>query len=647
MPSPSRVLGLPDPSLLLVGGGIWLVVRYCSAFSLRQAPLVRERCSRHEYPCGHQSQTVGRKGQYLLKSGFFARLRRLFSAKLAPETPVADSPSTPVTKQQDAPPKTTGAEPSAARVQDGEGGAGSDRRPRRKPSQQPPQAQGTPSADERPSQDRSRSRRGGGSRDDGARRGDEGNDRGRRRSREEVAQQRDALAVAAPRRPEFPPFPEWEAPVASVDRAPDDVFFQDLPIHPRILRALLEDMGFQKCTPIQGMALPHALAGRDVAGRAQTGTGKTAAFLISIFNRLLAENPERAPHQPFALCIAPTRELAIQIEHDAAEIGRYCGLSTLAVYGGMHYDQQRDRIAAGVDLVAATPGRLLDYVQQKAIDLSQVKVMVIDEADRMLDMGFIPDVRRIIGRLCAPARRQTFLFSATLDRGIMNLAQSWMRPDPVVLEADPGEMVAACIEEVVYSVSEREKLALLLWMVKNEAWRRILIFRNQRRDVEKLHHDLHRYGIHCEMLSGDVPQKKRLHILEAFRSGDIPIVVATDVAGRGIHVDDISHVVNYDFPFEAEDYVHRIGRTGRAGHAGRAVSFAGPDCAFVIPDIEEYIGRPLPSQNPTAEMVTMPPAPKGEHGEVPHPRRAPSSSARPRQNRSGGRQRSGGGRRGR
>jgi ATP-dependent RNA helicase RhlB len=206
--------------------------------------------------------------------------------------------------------------------------------------------------------------------------------------------------------------------------------------------------------------------------------------------------------------------------------------------------------------------------------------------------------------------------------------------------------VAENIEEIVYAISVEEKLPLLLWLLKNETWSRVLIFRNQRRDVEKLYHHLHRYGIHCEMLSGDVPQKKRLRILEAFRSGDIPVVVATDVAGRGIHVDDISHVVNYDFPFEAEDYVHRIGRTGRAGHKGKGISFAGSDCAFVIPEIEEYIGRPLPTQVPDAEMVQMPPAPKGEHGEVPHPRRTSHTSGRPRQsNRGRSGSRSGGNRR--
>jgi ATP-dependent RNA helicase RhlB len=575
----------------------------------------------------------------LLKPGFLAKIRRICTTWLQPAADTNSADSTP-------PARKPAVEPPAKQSPKPRPKSAGQEKPRQEPS--------TAGEDQR-KKDRGRPRPDNKSREPGTRqdrrsgrnqseRDPDGERGGRRgRSREDQQARQDALAQAGTRTLEFPEFPAWTPPEPKETEG-DTVLFQNLPIHPRLLKALLVDLKFEQCTPIQGLALPHTLAGRDVAGRAQTGTGKTAAFLISIFNRILHENPERTPHQPYALCIAPTRELAIQIEHDAAEIGKYCGLSTLAVYGGMNYDRQRDRIAAGVDLVAATPGRLLDYVRQKAIDLSQVKVMVIDEADRMLDMGFIPDVRRIIARLCAPAHRQTMLFSATLDRGIMDLAQTWMRPDPVILEVDQEHMVAENIEEIVYAVSAEEKLALLLWLIKNETWSRILIFRNQRRDVERLYRNLHRYGIHCEMLSGDVPQKKRLRILEAFRSGDIPVVVATDVAGRGIHVDDISHVVNYDFPFEAEDYVHRIGRTGRAGHAGKGISFAGSDCAFVIPEIEEYIDRALPTQVPAAEMVAMPPAPKGEHGEKLHERRTPRPKGRPAGARRG-RPRSGGGQR--
>ena len=560
-----------------------------------------------------------------MKSGFLAKVRRFCKTLLNPADEAKQSADSPAAAAAESSPTK---EPSQPRRQEG---SGKKQEPRRqnKPkdgssSRRKPESDGKSKRDgssqrrsqtDRPERDDSRSR--------GGRRG---------RSREDQQARQDALAEAAPRTVQFPPFDDWTPP-APKESEEGVVLFQNLAIHPRIQKALLVDLKFEQCTPIQGLALPHTLKGEDVAGRAQTGTGKTAAFLISIFNRILEENPERAPHQPFALCIAPTRELAIQIEHDAADIGKYCGLRTMAVYGGMNYDRQREDIAAGVDLVAATPGRLLDYVRQKAIDLSQVKVMVIDEADRMLDMGFIPDVRRIIARLCTPAKRQTLLFSATLDRGIMDLAQAWMRPNPPVLEVDSDHVVSECIEEIVYAVSAEEKLALLLWLIKHEEWSRILIFRNQRRDVERLYHNLHRYGIHCEMLSGDVPQKKRLRILEAFRKGDIPVVVATDVAGRGIHVDDISHVVNYDLPFEAEDYVHRIGRTGRAGQAGKGISFAGSDCAFVIPEIEEYIDRALPTQVPSEEMVVMPPAPKGEHGEKLHDRRKPRSQGRPRSSR--------------
>ena len=399
------------------------------------------------------------------------------------------------------------------------------------------------------------------------------------------------------------------------------------------------------------MSLPHTLAGKDLAGRAQTGTGKTAAFLVSILHRLLDRNPERKANQPFALMLAPTRELAVQIITDAAALCKHCGVRTVAVYGGMSYDQQLNEIAQGVDLVAATPGRLIDYLRQGAIDLSRTEVLVIDEADRMLDMGFIPDVRRIVSRLPEPKDRQTMLFSATLSGEILKLSGKWMRENPVKVETDPEQLVAEGVHEIIYAVSASEKLALLLWTLNNEEWTRVLIFRNRRRDVENLYYKLKRYGVKCEMLSGDVPQKRRMRILEEFRSGEMPVVVATDVAGRGIHVEGISHVVNYDFPFDAEDYVHRIGRTGRAGEIGRAISFAGDDCAFVIPEIEAYIDRELPVQVPEDEMVHLPePPPRkpGErHDDVP-PNRRRSSSGDNRGRGGGGhrgsdRRRSGGG----
>ena len=399
---------------------------------------------------------------------------------------------------------------------------------------------------------------------------------------------------------------KWEVPPA-VREKEGDILFQDFPLDPRILRAILEDLQFKKCTPIQGMVLPHALAGDDIAGRAQTGTGKTAAFLITMLYHFLSRpHAPREPNQPFALALAPTRELAIQIAHDANALCAYCHFNTVAVYGGMDYDRQRRLLHSNVDLVVATPGRLIDYLGNHVVNLDRIEVLVIDEADRMLDMGFIPDVKRIIYRLGPPEGRQTMLFSATLNHDIMNLASRWMRPNPAVLEAEPEHVVADGIDETIYAVTSAEKMPVLLWTLKNEDCHRVLIFRNRRRDVEELHAELQRFGITSEMLSGDVDQKKRLRILEDFKTGKTQVIVATDVAGRGIHVDDVTHVINYDFPYEAEDYVHRVGRTARAGQRGRAISFADEESAFVVPDIEKYISRPLPITQPSDEMLQWP-----------------------------------------
>jgi ATP-dependent RNA helicase RhlB len=424
-------------------------------------------------------------------------------------------------------------------------------------------------------------------------------------------------------RDNVPSMDGWTAP-AGERRSPDEKLFQDLDLDPRLLRAIVDDLQFRICSPIQAAALPSLLAGRDLAGKAQTGTGKTAAFLIAILQRFLTQpQRDREPWQPMAVVLAPTRELALQIAKDADDLSAYCSFATVAVYGGMDYDRQRSLLAKGVDLVVATPGRLIDYLRQNAVDLSTVEAVVIDEADRMLDMGFIPDVKRIIGYLPKAEERQTMLFSATLSRDIMNLASRWMRSDPVIVEVEPEHVVADGIEEVVYSVTTHEKLPVLLWTLSHEKCERVLIFRNRRRDVEQLRDQLTRCGIACDMLSGDVDQKKRLRLLEDFRSGAIRVIVATDVAGRGIHVDDITHVINYDLPYEAEDYVHRIGRTARAGHTGRAISFACEEGAFVIPDIEKFIDRELVITQPDAEMVRMPEGMKIPTG------RAPRSGGRP------------------
>ncbi|MBO4619357.1 MAG: DEAD/DEAH box helicase [Victivallales bacterium] len=399
---------------------------------------------------------------------------------------------------------------------------------------------------------------------------------------------------------------DWQAPPCP---PPEEGvrFFQEFPLEREILRAALDDLGFVKCTPIQGLALPVAMEGKDLAGRAQTGTGKTAVFLMSMLHQFLNSPVKRKLNQPFALALAPTRELAIQIAKDAENLSVYTSLRTVAVFGGMDYERQRRLLQAGCDLIVATPGRLIDFLQKQVIDTSELKVLIIDEADRMLDMGFIPDVKRIISRLPSCEERQTMLFSATLSRDIMELASRWMRPEPAVLEVEPEKVVAEGVNETVYACTTQEKLAIMIYILNHEDCHRTLIFRNRKRDVEELTEILRNYGVKCEMLSGDVNQNRRLNILEDFRTGKTKVVVATDVAGRGIQVDDITHVFNYDLPYEAEDYVHRVGRTARAGHQGRAISFASEDNAFVIPDIETYIGRDLPITQPDDEMLVLPP----------------------------------------
>ena len=397
---------------------------------------------------------------------------------------------------------------------------------------------------------------------------------------------------------------DWEPPAPADPE--DKTLFQNFNLDRRLLKAILDDLKFTRCTPIQAKALPAILEDRDIAGKAQTGTGKTAVFLIRLIQKYLNDDTPRKLNQPLALALAPTRELALQIAEDADNLSAYTKLRTIAVFGGIDYERQRRLVQAGCDFIVATPGRLLDFLQQRAIDLSAIQLLVIDEADRMLDMGFIPDVKRIIGHCPAPADRQTLLFSATLSQYIMELASRWMRPNPEIIETEPEHVVADGIIETTYACTSEEKFPILLWTLTHEDCTRVLIFRNRRRDVEELHERLERCGIACEMLSGDVDQKKRLRILEQFKDGIVKIIVATDVAGRGIHVDNVTHVINYDFPYEAEDYVHRIGRTARAGHQGRAVNFAAEDCAFVIPDIETYIKRTLPITQPQDDMLVIP-----------------------------------------
>ena len=380
------------------------------------------------------------------------------------------------------------------------------------------------------------------------------------------------------------------------------VRFLDFPLEKKIL-AGLQDAKFKYCTPIQEKSLPHLLENKDIAGKAQTGTGKTAAFLISIFTYLL-NNPleSRLPGFCRALIIAPTRELAIQIHKDAEALGKYCGFTNAVVYGGMDYQKQQRSLQGDVDILIGTPGRLLDYSRNRVVQLSKTEIFVIDEADRMLDMGFIPDVRRIVNQLPHTEKRQTMLFSATLADNIMQLVRRW-QVTPVMIEIEPEQIITDLIDQVCYSVLKDDKKALLMWLLKNEEIKKALIFVNRRDFTIKLQSFLQRRNQKCETLSSDIHQKKRLNILEGFRKGAIPIVIATDVASRGIHVDDITHVINYDMPERAEDYIHRIGRTGRAGKKGKAISFICEYGAYVIPELEELLGAEIKSIQPTPEML--------------------------------------------
>jgi len=390
----------------------------------------------------------------------------------------------------------------------------------------------------------------------------------------------------------------WSLDSFQVPPKEGEARFHDFGLPDEIMHAV-HDLDFKYCTPIQKRVLAHARKGDDIAGRAQTGTGKTAAFLICIIAQFLA-NPGRGrkPGTPRTLVIAPTRELVIQIVKDAHDLAKHCAFRSVAVYGGMDFNKQIKQLDRPVDLVAATPGRLLDFVRRGVLDLKHIEVLVIDEADRMLDMGFIPDVRRIIRATPPKHERQTMLFSATLTDDVLRLASQWMT-DPEFCEVDPEQVAVDTVELITYIVSTRGKFDLLRKLLDDKAMERVLIFGNRRDSTYRLATKLRQSGISCEYLSGAVRQEKRLKVLEDFRGGKIRVVVATDVAGRGLHVDNITHVVNYEFPHEPEDYVHRIGRTGRAGIKGTAISFACEEESFVIPEIEEYIGQPL--------RCTMPP----------------------------------------
>ena len=400
------------------------------------------------------------------------------------------------------------------------------------------------------------------------------------------------------------PVDTWKLEDFAVAPAEGKTRFHDFKLSPELMHAI-HDLGFPYCTPIQAQVLGYTLSGRDAIGRAQTGTGKTAAFLISIITQLLQTPPpkERYMGEPRALIIAPTRELVVQIAKDAADLTKYTGLNVMSFVGGMDFDKQLKLLESRFcDILVATPGRLLDFNQRGEVHLDMVEVMVLDEADRMLDMGFIPQVRQIIRQTPPKNERQTLLFSATFTEDVMNLAKQWTT-DPAIVEIEPENVASDTVEQHVYAVAGSDKYKLLYNLITQNDWIRVMVFANRKDEVRRIEERLTRDGISAVQMSGDVPQHKRIRALEGFREGKIRVMVATDVAGRGIHVDAISHVINFTLPETPDDYVHRIGRTGRAGTSGTSISFAGEDDAYALPAIEALLGRKIACEMPPDELL--------------------------------------------
>ena len=422
-------------------------------------------------------------------------------------------------------------------------------------------------------------------------------------------------AAAKPRR-ERKPKPQastWKLEDFVVEPQEGKTRFHDFKLSPQLMHAI-HDLGFPYCTPIQAQVLGFTLRGQDAIGRAQTGTGKTAAFLISIITQLQQTPPpkERYMGEPRALIIAPTRELVVQIAKDAAALTKYTGLNVMTFVGGMDYDKQLKALEARhCDILVATPGRLLDFNQRGEVHLDMVEVMVLDEADRMLDMGFIPQVRQIIRQTPPKSERQTLLFSATFTEDVMNLAKQWTT-NPAIVEIEPENVASETVEQHVYAVAGSDKYKLLYNLVTENKWERVIVFANRKDEVRRIEEKLVRDGVNAAQLSGDVPQHKRIRTLENFREGRITVLVATDVAGRGIHIDGISHVINFTLPEDPDDYVHRIGRTGRAGTSGVSISFAGEDDSYQLPAIEALLGRKISCEMPPTELLK--PVPKKHHG---------------------------------
>lgn len=388
--------------------------------------------------------------------------------------------------------------------------------------------------------------------------------------------------------------------------------FESLDLKPEILKGI-QDAGFEHCTPIQEQSLPECLAGKDVIAQSQTGSGKTAVFLLTIFSRLSAAQPGDSG-KPRALVMVPTRELATQVIDDCIKLCKHFPFRSVAVYGGVEYDKQIQAFKRGVDLVVATPGRMIDLYKSRTLSLDDMEIFVIDEADRMFDMGFAPDIMYIASRLPKKKPRQTMLFSATIDDNVRSLASRYMKPDPAMIEIEPDQVTVNTIDQKVIYVSNEEKLPMLLTLLKRGEVERSIIFTNMKRTAEMLGWKLAANGFPAKILTGDVSQDRRHKVIEGMKSGNIKMLVATDVAARGLHIDGITHVINYDLPEDAANYVHRIGRTARAGKSGKAYSLVCEDHVLNLPEIEKYIERKIENEWIETSEIVKDTAPEYSYG---------------------------------
>lgn len=415
-----------------------------------------------------------------------------------------------------------------------------------------------------------------------------------------------------------------------------DLRFDALELHDNI-RAGIRDAGFEFCTPIQADTLPIALAGKDVAGQAQTGTGKTAAFLIAAFQKLLTgKGTQEGKRNPRVFILAPTRELAIQIANDAESLSRTSGLTIGLAFGGTDYEKQRRELENGVDFLIGTPGRIIDYYKQGVFRLDEVEVAILDEADRMFDLGFIKDIRYLLRRLPAPDKRLNMLFSATLSHRVMELAYEHMN-EPELIRIEPEKVTADRVRQAIFFPSNQEKIPLLVGLIREMGAARIMVFVNTKREAERIQDFLQANGIDALAISGDVPQKKRMKMLERFQSGELAVLIGTDVASRGLHIPDVRYVINYDLPQDQEDYVHRIGRTARAGATGDAISFGCETYAMSLPDIEDYIGFKIPVASYSPEdLPTLKKPPRRPRKDNKRPGRGGRSGRAPRRRPAGG-----------